>query len=301
MFLIVVCRKCVFHHSPAHTYPNNSTLSRNCTHGSAVRALCPSLSRCLLLLLVLFTCFWLHWACVAARELSLVAASRGYSLVAAYRLRIAVASLVAEHRLRVFTRYSARASLPRSMWNLPRSGIEPGSPALAGGFLTTRPPGKSPVSPYKALVTSLLNSCPKQVSSYCLKGTILDPHLPPALFYRNKNEGVCSLRILGHNQSPPRSRTDSHQECRHEACATTRGACGSSQEPQEARQKSRSSRGLLGNGRGCAGRRGRGRAERGPRLCPQMSAASWPRSPSPWPPQTSPPTTSAPSSSTTHW
>ena len=137
MFLIVVCRKCVFHHSPAHTYPNNSTLSRNCTHGSAVRALCPSLSRCLLLLLVLFTCFWLHWACVAARELSLVAASRGYSLVAAYRLRIAMASLVAEHRLRVFTRYSARASLPRSMWNLPRSGIEPVSPALAGRFLST--------------------------------------------------------------------------------------------------------------------------------------------------------------------
>ena len=29
------------------------------------------------------------------------------------------------------------------MWNLPRSGIEPTSPALAGGFLPTVPPGKS--------------------------------------------------------------------------------------------------------------------------------------------------------------
>ena len=29
------------------------------------------------------------------------------------------------------------------MWNLPESGIEPLSPALAGGFLTTGPPGKS--------------------------------------------------------------------------------------------------------------------------------------------------------------
>ena len=29
------------------------------------------------------------------------------------------------------------------MWRLPRPGIEPMSPALAGGFLTTRPPGKS--------------------------------------------------------------------------------------------------------------------------------------------------------------
>ena len=30
------------------------------------------------------------------------------------------------------------------MWDLPRSGLEPVSPALAGGFLTTTPPGKSP-------------------------------------------------------------------------------------------------------------------------------------------------------------
>ena len=29
------------------------------------------------------------------------------------------------------------------MWDLPRPGLEPVSPALAGGFLTTAPPGKS--------------------------------------------------------------------------------------------------------------------------------------------------------------
>ena len=28
------------------------------------------------------------------------------------------------------------------MWDLPGSGLEPVSPALAGGFLTTAPPGK---------------------------------------------------------------------------------------------------------------------------------------------------------------
>ena len=33
------------------------------------------------------------------------------------------------------------------MWDLPGPGLEPVSPALAGGFLTTTPPGKS----YKAL------------------------------------------------------------------------------------------------------------------------------------------------------
>ena len=36
------------------------------------------------------------------------------------------------------------------MWDLPRPGFEPVSPALAGGFLTTAPPGKS--------LTSLLTS-----------------------------------------------------------------------------------------------------------------------------------------------
>ena len=30
------------------------------------------------------------------------------------------------------------------MWDLPRPGIEPQSPALAGGFLTTGPPGITP-------------------------------------------------------------------------------------------------------------------------------------------------------------
>ena len=33
--------------------------------------------------------------------------------------------------------------LLHGMWDLPGPGLEPGSPALAGGFLTTAPPGKS--------------------------------------------------------------------------------------------------------------------------------------------------------------
>ena len=35
------------------------------------------------------------------------------------------------------------ALLPRGKWNLPGTGTEPMSPALAGRFLTTGPPGKS--------------------------------------------------------------------------------------------------------------------------------------------------------------
>ena len=37
----------------------------------------------------------------------------------------------------------ARAWLLCSMWDLPRPGLEPMSPALAGEFLTSVPPGKS--------------------------------------------------------------------------------------------------------------------------------------------------------------
>ena len=36
----------------------------------------------------------------------------------------------------------ARAQLLRGMWNPPGPGLEPVSPVLAGGFLTTAPPGK---------------------------------------------------------------------------------------------------------------------------------------------------------------
>ena len=36
----------------------------------------------------------------------------------------------------------ARAQQLRSMWDLPGPGLEHVSPALAGGFLTTAPPGK---------------------------------------------------------------------------------------------------------------------------------------------------------------
>ena len=56
------------------------------------------------------------------------------------------ASLVAEHRLqtRRFSNCGSRAQLPRGMRDLPRPGLEPVSPALAGRFSTTAPPGKPP-------------------------------------------------------------------------------------------------------------------------------------------------------------
>ena len=54
------------------------------------------------------------------------------------------ASLVAEHRLqtRRLSSCGSRAQLLRGMWDLPRPGLELVSPALAGRFSTTAPPGK---------------------------------------------------------------------------------------------------------------------------------------------------------------
>ena len=45
-----------------------------------------------------------------------------------------------EHRL---SSCGERAQLLHGMWDLPRPGFEPVSPALVGGLLTTVPPGKS--------------------------------------------------------------------------------------------------------------------------------------------------------------
>ena len=42
------------------------------------------------------------------------------------------------------------------MWDLPGPGIEPVSPALAGGFLTTAPPGKSQLDSLKKFFFKLI-------------------------------------------------------------------------------------------------------------------------------------------------
>ena len=75
------------------------------------------------------------FSCCGARALGAWA-----SVVVAFRLS-SCGSRALEHRL---SSCGAWASLLCSMWDLPGLGIEPMTPALAGGFLTTAPPGKSP-------------------------------------------------------------------------------------------------------------------------------------------------------------
>ena len=48
-------------------------------------------------------------------------------------------SLALEDKL---SSYGVQAQFLQCIWDLPRSGIEPLSPALAGGFFTTGLPGK---------------------------------------------------------------------------------------------------------------------------------------------------------------
>ena len=67
-----------------------------------------------------------------------------------------VASLVEEHRLQMrrLSSCGSRAQLLRGMWDLPRTGLEPVSPALAGRFSTTAPPGKPTHEDFRAILPS---------------------------------------------------------------------------------------------------------------------------------------------------
>ena len=90
---------------------------------------------------------WLCWVFVSVRGLSLVVASGGHSSSRCAGLSL-LRPLVAEHRLqtRRLSNCGSRAELLCGMWDLPGPGLEPASPALAGRFSTTAPPGKPVVS-----------------------------------------------------------------------------------------------------------------------------------------------------------
>ena len=81
---------------------------------------------------------------------------RGPLFIAVHGPFTIAASLVAECRL---SNCGSWAQLLRGMWDLPRPGLEPVSPALAGRFSTTAPPGKPNIlylSTQKSLIVSTL-------------------------------------------------------------------------------------------------------------------------------------------------
>ena len=87
----------------------------------------------------LFIYFWLCWVFIFCARAFSSCGERGLLFIAVRGPLTIVASLVVERRL---SSCGSRAQLLRGMWDLPRPRLEPVSPALAGGFLTTAPPGK---------------------------------------------------------------------------------------------------------------------------------------------------------------
>ena len=90
----------------------------------------------------------MHWVFVVTCGLSLVA----MSVVVVFGLLTVVASLVESQALGAWASIVVALGLSScgmwalvacGRWNLPRPGIELMSLALAGGFLSTAPPGKS--------------------------------------------------------------------------------------------------------------------------------------------------------------
>ena len=104
----------------------------------------------------LFIYLWLCWVFVSVRGLSLVAASGG-------RSSSRCAGLSLSRPLLLQSTGSRRAgsvivahgpSCSAAMWDLPRPGLEPMSPALAGRFSTTAPPGKPSVHFLSTIINS---------------------------------------------------------------------------------------------------------------------------------------------------
>ena len=89
---------------------------------------------------------WLCWVFRFCARAFSSCGERGPLFIAVHGALTIAASLVVEHRLqtRRLSSCGSRAWSLRDMWDPPRPGLEPVSPALAGGFSTTAPPGKPP-------------------------------------------------------------------------------------------------------------------------------------------------------------
>ena len=117
-----------------------------CTHFLSIIIISPFLKKIISTFnYYLFIYFWgavlgLRFCARASSSCS----KRGPLFIAVHRPLTIVASLVAGHRLqtRRLSSCGSLAQLLRGMWDLPRPGLEPVSPALAGRFSTTGPPGK---------------------------------------------------------------------------------------------------------------------------------------------------------------
>ena len=116
------------------------------------------LSFLLLLLLFIYLFLAVLGLCFCARAFS-SCGKLGPLFIAVRGPLTTAASLVAEHRLqtRRLSSCGSRTQSLRGMWDLPRPGLKPVSPALAGRFSTTALPGKPP--PFFFLTSFLEYNC----------------------------------------------------------------------------------------------------------------------------------------------
>ena len=108
------------------------------------------------------------------------------------------ASLVAEHRLqtRRLSNCGSRAQLLRGMWDPPRPGLEPVSPALAGRLSTTAPPGK-PLSFFKVLSNVTKHQTKGLETAVCLNLHLVLPptHCNSIKFMRHYGPGFKAVEL----------------------------------------------------------------------------------------------------------
>ena len=104
--------------------------------------------------------------------------------------------LVAEHRLQMrrLSSCGPRARLLRGMWDPPRPGLEPLSPALAGRFSTTAPPAK-PSSILLKLNGNHSNSLERPSK------------FPPSPYPRRSILSLAMFRMLAHDENKKPTRT----------------------------------------------------------------------------------------------
>ena len=121
------------------------------------------LSPCLCYFFIFFIIYlfiWLCWVFVSVARAFSSCGKREPLFIAVRGPLTIAASPVAEHRLqtRRLSNCGSRAQLLRGMWDPPRPGLEPMSPALAGRFSTTAPPGKPLESTFKKFLISHLGT-----------------------------------------------------------------------------------------------------------------------------------------------
>ena len=141
---------------------------------------------------------------------------RGPLFIAVHGPLTVAASLVVEHRLQTcrLSSCGSQAQLLRGMWDPPRPGLEPTSPALAGRPPTTAPPGKP------------LTKCFNYLRKHCL---IKEKSRGIKASQRNESLMIGSRalwplgggHILGASQMPPRKQLSTAPQaldCRRNHC-----------------------------------------------------------------------------------